>query len=232
MKRKRESTNKTKTNTIVPCPVQDLVDAFALVWLGMRDRKYSHGIGLDVSSKSPGIVIFQTNIKDSSSHSQSIKFYFFAQTKRQLGLQTTWTTLVDSQQTAISLHCLGELPNNKDSHGQRCVEIGTKLLLILNQHQNIQHAWQEDYAFHIGKSRSPSDLHEIGGIVKFLVRSKKIPLTTMPISTLKKQFSGSGKADKHDMLLKFEEIVPSETPFIERFVPNISQKKPKKTKKT
>jgi Holliday junction resolvasome RuvABC endonuclease subunit len=44
------------------------------------------------------------------------------------------------------------------------------------------------------------DLAELGGILRYLCYKKQIPFCSVPPATLKKSFTGSGKADKAEMM--------------------------------
>lgn len=78
-----------------------------------------------------------------------------------------------------------------------------KQTIVHTCQNDARHIFMEDYAYGITHSRSLSSLHEIGGIIKYLLQPLGADMTLISPTRLKKLFTGRGNASKQDMWAAF-----------------------------
>lgn len=161
-------------------------------------------IGIDLSLKSPGLAIY--NVKK-----KIIKCYFFPQRKRETGITIDHT---------IGLRILGKNEKIKfqispfpNGHiPQHCLitkykTISENIIQAIDSEtigidKHCVRITLEGYAFN-ARSSSSSKLHELGGILKYLLHYNKYEFREIAPTKLKKTFSGKGNADKELMYYTF-----------------------------
>lgn len=79
----------------------------------------------------------------------------------------------------------------------------SSIIEIVERHE-VQRAFLEGYSYG-SQSSSVSKLYELGGILRHALWQKGIPFEEHAPSTVKKRFTGSGRADKVQMWRSFRE---------------------------
>lgn len=79
------------------------------------------------------------------------------------------------------------------------IEKNLELIGSLVSKYQIEAVWMED-TMPSGRGKTSQMLIEQAGIVKYWCRYRKIPVSTFPITDIKKTVSGKGNADKDEMI--------------------------------
>ena len=88
-----------------------------------------------------------------------------------------------------------EYPNDLDPGMERFSFLSTWVLKILSRFDKIDIVWIEGYSYGSTGSRI-FEIGENGGILKYRLFHKRIPFKVVPPTTVKKFYTGSGRADK------------------------------------
>lgn len=142
-------------------------------------------LGLDVSLRSPGFCLWHTETR-------ATHWIVFQQKKAQLlGVQH----FPEEQQMEVK----AALPLEKFA----CIEtLVDTLTAVVHTYQPVR-VHIEGYAYGVtgsGTSSSQSTLCELGGCLRLVLHRAHIPVYEFSPQTVKKQFTGSGRAQKMDMV--------------------------------
>jgi Holliday junction resolvasome RuvABC endonuclease subunit len=150
--------------------------------------------GLDLSINSPGLSIINTD-------GAIITSYFFPVLKRHIGVSSeSKVQLLDKTYTyKISSFCHQQL--KKLNTFQKFHLIQKYILSVLKSNQ-IKHIYIEGYAYD-AKCSSATKIHELGGIMKYGLYENNITWSLLAPTSLKKQYTGSGRSDKFQMYKTF-----------------------------
>lgn len=151
-------------------------------------------VGLDLSLNSPGMVRYTPD-------SQTIHALFYPTRRKDLtrntSLPSTWQgrTVFTLVPAPVELtHCTTLQKYNR---------IAQDILTLVHSHAPERtHIRLEDYAYNM-LSSSTSKLHELGGVVKHVLFQAGYILQDVSPSSVKKSFTGHGRATKEQMYTSF-----------------------------
>jgi Holliday junction resolvasome RuvABC endonuclease subunit len=156
-------------------------------------------LGLDVSLRSPGICLWHTD-------THATHWIVFQQKKAQLlGLQR----FPEDQQIQVK----PALPSEKFA----CIDTLVQTVESIVRYYEPLRVHIEGYAYGVtgsGTSSSQSTLCELGGCLRLMLHRLRIPVYEFSPQTVKKQFTGSGRAQKIDMVQTWRQTHQhAQTPF-------------------
>ena len=159
-------------------------------------------VGIDMSIRSPGLAI----VCDCSPTRQ-ISLYFLCTRKRDRG-RVFSTTLLDGVRfhvkplpdLALSL----TIGSNMMFYDRLCTSMTNVIKSTCTNQQKV--ICIEDYAFAVNNSSSMSRLHEVTGILKWMVYNEGWQIRLYSPSAIKLAFTGHGRADKNDMYQRCREL--------------------------
>ena len=143
-------------------------------------------LGLDLSLSSPGISVIDKS-------TGIIHTYFYPQRKRELNFVF--------KSELFNIIALCPFDSNLCLY-QKYHRICQDIIDVISGHQ-VEFVMLEGYSFGSTNSSSMSKLYELGGIVRYHISVLGIPFEDIAPTSLKKQFTGSGKAQKEDMYQTF-----------------------------
>jgi Holliday junction resolvasome RuvABC endonuclease subunit len=150
-------------------------------------------IGIDMSVNSPGIAVLQDNI---------LTAWFYPHRKREIGFnRVSDVKHTDVKQLRVVAFPGSPLTDEPD-FWTKAKRIATDLRGIIQGLTGPVEIQMEGYAFD-AISSSATKIHELGGVVKYQLAMQGIQWIEIAPTSLKKKFTGNGKADKVLMLETF-----------------------------
>lgn len=141
-------------------------------------------LGLDLSLTSPGIVILQEGV---------YYVYFFPIRKREMNF------VFDSD--SFKINSMNVMIADQITTFHKYEVICSCISDLIDKHE-VNHVIIEGYSYQ-SQSSSMSKLYELGGIVRYMCHTKKVAITEIAPTRVKKLFSSSGRSDKKDMYTSF-----------------------------
>jgi Holliday junction resolvasome RuvABC endonuclease subunit len=149
-------------------------------------------VGIDPSVRSPGIALWHAAAR-------RLRVLYLAQHKKPVHVpQRAW---VLPQFTLEIMPATPDSAHHTWSDMRRYALIEKTLTRAVHDTgvpADQVHLWMEDYAYGAGGNKSYM-LSELGGVLKMAAHRAGWACETMAISTIKKQFTGNGRATKADM---------------------------------